>query len=145
MGRVKFFGKIALTNLIHIPGFYLTAYLSIILFKILGLDTSQSWAEVLLSNLFWILYSFIIFGLPILAIVYLVLVIFDTIAFRYLKLNIIQTLVIEWLIISTPFFYWAIRYEFWMWFTLSASFFVTQLMRKKEIKKMLEKESLSKP
>jgi len=144
MRKIEFLGKIALTNVIHIPGFYLTAYLSIILFKVLGLDTTQSWTEVLLSNLFLLLLTFLIYGLPILAGLHLILLILDSLAFAYLKLKVRWALIIEWMIISIPFFYWAVRYEFWMWFTLSISFLITQLMRKDSINKFIENK-ISKP
>lgn len=144
MRKIEFLGKIAITNVIHIPGFYLTAYLSIILFKVLGLDTTQSWTEVLLSNLFLLLLTFLIYGLPILAGLYLILLILDSLVFTYLKLKVRWALIIEWMIISIPFFYWAVRYEFWMWFTLSISFLITQLMREGSINKFIENK-ISKP
>src|SRR5687767_5234111 len=60
---MKNIASILATNWIHILGFYLTTYLSLILFKVVGLEAkSDDWSELLLLSPLTILFLFFIYG-----------------------------------------------------------------------------------
>lgn len=130
-------GKVILTNWPHLLGFLITAYVSQPIFKILGLATDESWREIFIDSLFTIPLAFLIYGaIPIVA-VYIAISILDFIAFSFDTSNIVMKLLAEWIIIISPFIYWAIKYEFWIWIPLSVSFLTTQLNRRKAIVRLL--------
>ncbi|MFD3002594.1 hypothetical protein ACFS7Z_19645 [Pontibacter toksunensis] len=47
-----------------------------------------------------------------------------------------EKLLIEWIIIISPFIYWAFKYDYWLWLILAASFLFTQFLRKKRIERI---------
>ena len=133
---MKLLSKYLLSNWIHILGFYITTYISLIFFKITGITEDYSWAVVLSSFIFSIPLLFLIYGLPFIFGFYLIILIMDTIIYL-LKIEwSLLVLVIQWLMISIPFIYWAFRYDYWLWCTLSFSFLVTQIIRKRKINKI---------
>ncbi len=108
-------------------GFYITTYLSLILFKLIGLETNDSWESLFLTSIFSILLLFIFYGLMIIAGFYLTIVFMDIIAFSWRNKWKKQTLIIEWIVISIPFIYWAFENKYWLWITLSLSLLATQM------------------
>jgi hypothetical protein len=128
--------KIISTNWVHLVGFYVTTYLSLILFKLFGLDTSDSWVAVLLISILTIPLLFFVYGVKIVGGFYFALLLLDIIAFSSIRKRRIEILIVEWWIISIPFIYWAFKYQYWLWITLSISFLVTQMIRLQRIKKI---------
>lgn len=45
-------------------------------------------------------------------------------------------LFLEWIIISTPFIYWIIKYNKWIFLIAIITFFITQMLREQKIKKL---------
>src|SRR5258707_3828345 len=107
--------NIVSTNWIHILGFYLTTYFSLILFKLIGLETSDGWESLLIASIFSILLLFLVYGLMIIGGFYLTIITMDIISFSGRNKWTKETLLIEWVIISVPFIYWAFKYEYWLW------------------------------
>lgn len=134
---MKFF-KIILTNWIHLIGFYITTYLSLILFKIIGLEPSESWYDVTTISLFTIPLLFITYGLPIIGGVYLTIILLDLLGYIFFRKYIKEVLFFECVLIIPPFISWAFEYEYWLWLTLSASFIITQFIRGRLIEKKLK-------
>lgn len=116
----------------------MTTYLSLLLFKLIGLEGSsdQGWTYILFLSLLSIPFLFLTYGLIILGGFFVVIAILDIIGFLLKINNTKLILIVEWLIIIPPFIYWAFEYEYWLWITLSISLFVTQLIREKKIKKI---------
>lgn len=124
------------TNWVHFVGFYITSYISIILFKLLGIDgVNESWMQTILLNFIMVLFLFFTYGLIIILSFFLAITILDLVAFHFTKLKVIEILIIEWLLIISPFIYWAFKYEYWLWICLSISFLCTQYIRKKWLDK----------
>jgi hypothetical protein len=69
---------------------------------------------------------------------YIFLAVLDHILFRFVKTTVLNAVVFEWLIISSPFIYYAFKYEYWLWIPLSFSFLFTQILRKKKVERFLE-------
>ncbi len=135
MGKIS---AIIFSNWVHIVGFYISAYLSGIIFKIIGLENERSWSEVIIYDIFFILLSFFLYGILIVLAFYIVIVILDIILFTRNFKWFKQKFILEWLIVSTPFIYWAFKYEFWLWVSLSISFFITQMIRFKMNRNILD-------
>lgn len=130
--------KIISTNWTHLVGFYLTTYLSFILFKIIGLGDDYEW------NILWFGFIsagllFVVYGLKILGYFALTIVTMDLISFSWSNKWTKETLIIQWAIISTPFIYWAFEYEYWLWITLSISLLTTQMIRRRRIEAINKK------
>jgi hypothetical protein len=142
--KIKRILQIILTNWIHLVGFYIMTYLSLILFKLLGLETDDSWLATLLINPFSILILFIVYGIPFIAGFHIAIILMDLILFSWKNKWPKVTLIIEWMLISLPFIYWAFDYEYWLWISLSISFFTTQMIRLKRIKKIEIKQDSAK-
>jgi hypothetical protein len=124
--------KIISTNWTHLVGFYLTTYLSFILFKIIGLGDDYEW-DTLWFGFISAGLLFIVYGLDILGYFVLTILTMDIISFSWTNKWIKETLIIQWIIISTPFIYWAFEYQYWLWITLSISLLITQMIRRKKI------------
>jgi hypothetical protein len=119
-----------LTNWIHIAGFYVAIYLYGTATKLLGIQGAyDTWDWQLLHSLWTILLAFLLYGLPIIAGFYLVLLFLDFMLFRFSTLKPAMILVLEWCVIVPIFIYWAFLYEFWTWIVLSSSFLITQTIR----------------
>jgi hypothetical protein len=131
--------NILATNWVHLVGFYITAYLSIALFKLLGVPHygSGSWIQTLLLSLVSIPFLFFTYGLKIIVGFFGVLVLLDLIGFRFTKFKIRTILLVEWLLIIPVFIGWAFEYEYWLWITLALSFLVTQYWREQKLKRII--------
>lgn len=138
MIRLKRTFHIILTNWIHLVGFYLTTYLSYMLFKILGFEdfTYENWNDILFLSPLTIPLLFFTYGLFIIGWFYLLVVSLDSIAFNLIKEGTALILFFEWIMIIPLFLMWAFEYEYWLWLTLIFSFLVTQWIRKSMIEKI---------
>lgn len=131
--------KILSTNWVHFVGFYVTTYLSLILFKLIGIEGSanEEWSAILFLSLLTIPLLFFVYGLRIIGGFLVAIVLLDIIGFTLKPDRIKLILFIEWILIIPPFINWAFEYEYWLWITLTISFLVTQLLREKKIDKII--------
>jgi hypothetical protein len=138
MDRIKMTLHIILTNWVHLVGFYLTTYLSFILFRILGIEdfTDENWSVILFLSPLTIPILFFTYGLFIIGWFYISIAFLDSIAFNLMNEKIEIILFLEWIIIIPLFVLWAFEYEYWLWMTLVISFFLTQRIRKSKIEKI---------
>ncbi|MFC0607120.1 hypothetical protein ACFFGQ_05230, partial [Rufibacter quisquiliarum] len=139
LNKLKKITKIVATNWIHLVGFYITTYLSILIFKLLGVPQYEGgrWGQALLLSIVSVPFLFLTYGLMIMAGIFSALTFLDLVLFRLIKSKIRTILLVEWIIIVPIFIYWAFEYEYWLWITLALSFFVTQYLRDKKIKKIV--------
>jgi hypothetical protein len=79
------------------------------------------------------LFSVIAYGMMFWAFLIVSLVLLDLILIIPNRNNLKIKLIIEWLIISSPFIYWTIKYNEWIFAVGIVSFFITQLLREKYI------------
>ncbi len=125
--------KTLTTNWIHIVGFYLATYLTLVIGSIF--DPTEGWEPIILTGFVAALLLFYVYGYVVIGWFYLTIVIMDIAAFSWKNKWIRETLIVEWIIISVPFIYWAFKYEYWLWIALSISFLTTQMLRMKRIEK----------
>ena len=139
MKEIKKTLRIASTNWIHLVGFYVTTYLSLILFKLVGLEGSENdyWDVLLFLSLLTIPLLFFTYVLIIIASFFGAILLLDSIGFNLKIQRTRLILIFQWIIITPPFIFWAFEYEYWLWLSLCLSFLVTQLIREKTINKIL--------
>jgi hypothetical protein len=139
LDQIKDTFRILSTNWIHLLGFYVTTHLTVVLFQITksAYATDDGWIEMLSLSFLSVPLVFFTYGLVFLIGFYGVILVLDSIGFSLDKLKIRQVLILEWVIISLPFIIWAFEYEYWLWISLSISFLITQLIREKRIKRIL--------
>jgi len=125
--------KIILTNWKHLIGFYITIYVSFIIFKIIGLGDDYEWDVLLWFGFVSAGILMLAYGLKILGCFALTIVAMDIVSFSWTNKWTKWTLILQWTIISAPFIYWAFEYEYWLWIALSISLLTTQLLRRKQI------------
>ncbi len=135
--------KIFTTNWIHFPGFYTTAYVYFILFKLFGPPNNQSWDDLLIHNSYGILVLFLFFGLFVVVGFYLALGTMDFILFNRKNNKPKEALLIEWTLFSLVAIFFAFRFDYWLWLALPISFYITQMMRLKKIKLIVEDKAVS--
>lgn len=138
MNRLKQTLKIISTNWVHLVGFYVTTYFSMILFNAFGLETytTENLSQTLLLNLIMIPFLFFTYGLMFIGGFFGAIIIMDSIGFNLTKTKTNLILFIEWIMIIPPFVTWAFEYDYWLWLTLIISFAVTQWIRKRKIEKI---------
>ena len=125
-------------NWIHMVGFYISLYLSGILFKLFGIEgfSFDTWALQLGFSPISIVLLFFMYGLRIIAAFYLTLLLIDIAFFRLTSLKTTTILMLEWCLIVPIFICWAFLYEYWLWVVLSISFWITQTIRGRWIQKL---------
>lgn len=145
MDRLKRTLGIISTNWIHLVGFYVTTYFSMILFNIIGLEnyTNEAWNQILFLNLIMIPFLFFSYGLMFIGGFFGAIITLDSIGFNLTKTKTKNNLILdlEWIIIIPPFVTWAFEYDYWLWLTLIISFALTQWIRKSKVEKIIIKSA----
>jgi hypothetical protein len=128
--------KVLTTNWINIVGVFTVLLIYTTIYGLVDSNVSRNIFQAIIASLIGIiLYGAIFWAgfLILITILDLVLIIPNP---KYLKVK----LIIEWIIISSPFIYWAIKYEEQrtLYFIAIIAFLVTQLIREKYIVKALK-------
>ncbi|WP_426473372.1 hypothetical protein [Chryseobacterium balustinum] len=125
--------KILYTNWINITGIFTALFLCTTIFNLLDPNVSRNLFQAIFASLILIFLYGIIFWVGFV----LVLTILDLIIIVPNQNNLRLKLFLEWIIISTPFIYWAIIYDRQRYIFLVAvvTFLITQLLRERLIKK----------
>lgn len=134
--EIAFSYKLLKINLIHLLGFYIVVmvYTAIeIYFKNHG-ETIHitNIARLIIGVPFFLL----TYGLVFLLGLYFAIIILDVTLLSCFKQKVNLVVFIEWLSISSGFIYYAVKYEYWLWIFLAGSFFTTQVIKAKKIKKL---------
>lgn len=123
-----------MTNWIHLVGFYLMTYLTIVVGSIF--DPTEGWDPVILTGFVAAFLLFVVYGSVIVGWFYLAIILLDVACLTWTNKWRKEILILEWIIISIPFVYWAFEYEYWLWIALSVSLLTTQMIRLRMIKKV---------
>lgn len=125
--------KVILTNWINLLGVFLVTYVFIAIWALIDRNLSYNIFQALLAALFSVLgYGMMLWGLFI-----ILLSTFDLILIVPNKGNLRIRLLIEWLIVSSPFIFWTIKYNEWIFLVAIGAFLITQLIREKKIVKVI--------
>lgn len=127
---MKNISKILATNSVNLIGIF---FATLIFCVISGLVHQQ-------LNLFQILFgtvlSILLYGMLFWAIFFVGIFVLDLLIICNSKKNLKQMLILEWLIISTPFIYWIIIYQEWIFLVAVVTFLITQLAREQKIREI---------
>jgi hypothetical protein len=123
--------KILKTNWINIVGVLGSVFLYSVISNFTDSNTSQNIFQAIFSGLILILF----YGVTFWVLFIVSLIIFDLLFIVTNQSNLKIKLLLEWLLLSTPFIYWAIKYSEWIFLVAIISFLFTQLYRRKMIEK----------
>lgn len=123
--------KIIFTNWINLLGIFGAVFVFLFVSALTAANLSYNIFQSILVALF----SVIAYGMMFWAFLIVSLVVLDLILIVPNKSMLKIKLIIEWLIISSPFIYWTIKYHEWIFAVGIVSFFITQLLREKYILK----------
>ena len=127
--------KILFTNWVNILGVFIAIFLYSIIYGLFDSNISRNILQSIIASLILICLYGIMFWVGFL----LSLIILDSVliipAPKHLKIKLIA----EWIIISSPFVYWAIEYERQrnLYIVAIIAFLITQLIRERYINKAL--------
>jgi hypothetical protein len=125
--------KIILTNWINILGVFIAVYLYALILNIMDGNVSKNIYQAVFATLFVVVgYGLMFWGIFIMA-----LIILDSVLLRS-KDNLKMKLIIEWLIISSPFIYWTVKYHEWIFVVAIIAFLIAQLHREKKISVVIQ-------
>jgi hypothetical protein len=126
--------KIIKTNWINLIGVFIAVFIYAIVLNLNDTNVSRNLFQSILPALilvclygilFWALFIILLVGLD------LIFIVKD-------QTNLTAKLLIEWLIISSPFIYWAVRYREWMFVVAIIALLITQSIRQKRIRSYLQ-------
>jgi hypothetical protein len=123
--------KILKTNWINVLGVFVTVFI----YSFLKTYTTSTFTlyQTFFSTLILVCLYGVIFWIAFV----IVLIILDVLLKIKSSNTLQKKLILEWILISAPFFYWVIKYEQWIFLVAIITFLITQILRKKLILKIL--------
>ena len=129
--------KIFKTVWVNLLVIFLAVYLFLIISELL--TSNEAIGNSLMIGFVGSLFSIFGYGLMFWLGFLIAILILDLILIKKEETNLTLKLLIEWLIISSPFIYWTFRYDAWVFLIAVLAFLVGQLYwRKKKIKRVLQ-------
>jgi hypothetical protein len=133
--NVKF--KIFLTNWINMVGIFIAVYLSTVISELLKIQSANDISSALGVGFLGGLFAIVFYGSIFWAGFAIAMFVMDFILMNKNKEQLRLKLLIEWILISSPFIYWFIQYTEWIFLVAVISFFITQAFRVKRILKVI--------
>lgn len=125
--------KVLKTNWINLLGVFLAVLIYAVVLNLATAGLSYN----LFQAIFAALIAIILYGSIFWALLAVSLLVLDLILLLRNRNHLTAKLLLEWLIISSPFIYWFARYTEWIFLAGVAAFLVTQLLRARLIKKAI--------
>jgi hypothetical protein len=122
--------KIIKTNWINLLGVFTAVFVYAIFLNLTDINVSRNLFQSILPALMLVC----LYGILFWVLLILLLVLFDLIFFVRDQTNLTVKLLVEWLIISSPFIYWAVKYREWIFIAGIVAFLITQFIRQKRIR-----------
>jgi len=126
--------KIIKTNWINIVGVFIAAFLYAVILNMNDVNVSRNVFQSILPALMLVC----LFGFMFWVFFIVLLIILDLLLLVKSRSKLIGKILIEWLVISSPFIYWAVMYKEWIFVIAVIAFLITQMMRIKNINKVLQ-------
>jgi len=128
---MKNYFKIFRTNWINLLGIFITTFLYVFL------NSYINFSATIYQALFGAFLSVCLYGIIFWTGFIIVIAVLDFLFLVKSNNDSIKIrLLIEWGLISIPFFYWAIKYKQWIFIIAIITFFITQMFRVKQILKI---------
>lgn len=119
--------EIIKTNWITVLGIFSMVFLYAIYLNITDINVSRNIFQSILPALILVVLYGALFWLLFLSL----LVLLDIFFVAKVKVDLRVRLLIEWVIVSIPFIYWALKYKQWILIVAVVAFLMTQLLREK--------------
>ncbi|PWJ57014.1 hypothetical protein CLV98_109123 [Dyadobacter jejuensis] len=125
--------KILTTNWINIFGVFIVTLFYAVILNYSNSNLNYNIFQSVVAGLILIcLYGMIFWGLFIIS-----LIVADLLLIVWSQKLLKQKLLLEWLLVSSPFIYWVIKYQEWISLIGIITFFITQLLRERLIAKAM--------
>ncbi|MDQ6482688.1 hypothetical protein [Dyadobacter sp. LHD-138] len=125
--------KILTTNWINILGVFIVTLFYAVILNHSDSNLNYNIFQSVVAGLILIcLYGMMFWGLFIIS-----LIVADLLLIVWSQKLLKQKLLLEWLLVSSPFIYWVIKYQEWISLIGIIAFFITQLLREKLIVKAM--------
>jgi hypothetical protein len=121
--------KVLKTNWINVAGVFVAVFLYAVALNLTDINVSRNVFQSILPALMLVC----LYGIMFWSLFILLLVVLDLLLIVKNQNSLIGKLLIEWLIISGPFVYWAVRYKEWIFIVAIIAFLITQFIRKRII------------
>jgi uncharacterized integral membrane protein len=122
--------KIIKTNWINLIGVFIAVFLYAIVLNLNDTNVSRNLFQSILPALILIF----LYGVMFWVLFIILLVVLDLLFIVKDQNNLTIKLLIEWVIISSPFIYWAIRYREGIFVAAITAFLITQFIRGNRIR-----------
>ena len=126
--------KIIFTNWVNLLGVFVAVYLYSFIVTWNYCPSFNVFQALLSASISVCLYGCLFWGLFVLSLLFL-----DVLLITGDSKNLKTKLFLEWMVISTPFNYWMIKYNVWVFFVGIVAFLVTQILRRTLIARLLNK------
>jgi hypothetical protein len=121
--------KIIKTNWINIIGVLFTVFIYAMVLNITDTNITRDLNQAMFAALILVLgYGIMFWGVFLIS-----LIILDLLLLTRNQNNLRIKLLLEWVVISSPFIYWIAKYNEWIFLAAILSFLITQLLREKRI------------
>lgn len=117
---------------------FLGVFIMAIVFTTISNSTSADVSLTILQSMLAALVLVCFYGVLFWVVFVIAIIMFDILLFRESTRRLTSKLILEWIIISIPFWVIAVKYNRAIFFILSATFLVTQIVRKTKLKSILE-------
>jgi hypothetical protein len=125
------------SNWIHLLGIYVCIEAMMIGLAMYQLYQTHDWsmlpAQLLLSAPF-LMFTW---GLIFIGAFYIMQLLLDFVLFTTVNKSPRFIVIMEWIVISPVFIYWAVKYQYWLWIALVIAFLFTQFIRSRRIDRKL--------
>ena len=122
--------KVIKTNWINIVGVFLITFIYVAI-------SASLHSATFVQAIFGAILSVGLYGMMFWAFFIAALIILDLLLIVKNKNNLTTKLLIEWLIISSPFIYWVVKYKEWIFLIAVIAFLIAQLLREKLINRSI--------
>jgi hypothetical protein len=126
--------RIIKLNWLHLVGFYCCVEIATIIHAGMSVMQNHDWKTFFLSVSILALFTIFTYGLIILIPFYVAIVVLDIVLLSTVKRTLLPIFILEWVLISPIFIYWAVQYSYWLWIALIMSFLVTQIIKSNKLK-----------
>ena len=133
LSAIKQAFKVALTNRVNLLSIFVLTYVVSVISGVVNNNLSIG------QSLFGSLYSVLGYGMMFWIGFILLITVLDVLLFGFVQRTeyVNAKLIFEWVVISSPFVYWLIKYNQWVFLAAIVAFLIGQLIRKPMILKIL--------
>ncbi len=131
--------KIFLTNWVSVVGVFIVLCLTGVITELWKVETIGDAPNAIATGLFGVLLALLLYSLVFWLAFILVMFLLDFLLMNNDETYVRYKLFFEWILVSSPFIYWAFKYSQWIFFVAIGTFLITQAIRERLILKLLSR------